>query len=908
MNPTGGIDLGAAYLAILPDTSKIAPGVRAAFGDVEKDADRSGKRAGSAFGGAVASAVKRAAPVLAAGLVVKGGLSRLLAIDDAEAKLKGLGLTGREIGGVQASIDRAVTGTAFSLSDGMTAATTAMASGVRQGKELEGYVRLIGDVATQAGAPLGDISRILDGVTARGKVGQESLNELSSRGLGVAADLQKFYGVNREGLESMLRTGKVTARDFETVLRERYGGSAQQASETVRGSFANMRTSFSRLGAIILGPVFERLPNLFMGVTASVKAFAAEGGPAARAGSVLGSALAATVATLTSFLRVIAPAAKWLWRNKEVIGALVAGYVAYRVALRAAAIAEGALALWRGRQLVLMYAVTAAQRAMNTAMRANPIGLVITALTLLAAGLIYAYKNSETFRSIVDRAWTVAKAAFADAWEAIRPIVDALGDVLSEALPIAFGILRKVAGLYLSYMAAQFRVLWTIIEPILQVIVWYLRNVLAPQFRFLWEKIVKPVFGFIARHIRLQWAIVKPVFQAIATGVDKVADAFSATRRKIASAWSKVTDAVKGPLDQAKNIINGFLDLIDKIPGVDMRFRLGTTSATTGDARRAGHGGATAFATGGAVFGPGTATSDSIAAWLSAGEHVLTARDVANLGGHEGVYALRNAAAKGLIPGFATGGAVVPGRGNQHPKSQYPWATYAGDFPNPIGTPVKAWKDGVVALVRSLTTSYGKHIRLNHDDGTSSLYAHLSSFAVQVGDLVRQGMKIGAVGSTGNSTGPHLHLETMGGHYSGSGGSIWDSIKGAGDRVGEWIKSKLLDKANIGGLFGDATGLFRHIGEGVKDKVLDRLFDSGGVASGVGLLAKGTLQPERVLSPRQTRAFEAALARDFDGGASQGRSTLHVIRADVDFDAVELLIEERIDVYDRHQDHTTRMA
>jgi TP901 family phage tail tape measure protein len=69
------------------------------------------------------------------------------------------------------------------------------------------------------------------------------------------------------------------------------------------------------------------------------------------------------------------------------------------------------------------------------------------------------------------------------------------------------------------------------------------------------------------------------------------------------------------------------------------------------------------FATGGAVYGPGTATSDSVVARLSAGEHVWTAAEVAGAGGHRAVERLRAVARTGSAPGFAAGGPVGPIRG-----------------------------------------------------------------------------------------------------------------------------------------------------------------------------------------------------------------------------------------------------
>lgn len=75
------------------------------------------------------------------------------------------------------------------------------------------------------------------------------------------------------------------------------------------------------------------------------------------------------------------------------------------------------------------------------------------------------------------------------------------------------------------------------------------------------------------------------------------------------------------------------------------------------------------------------------------------------------------------------------------------------------GDPVVAAAPGVVTTVVRGTTGYGQWVRVTHDGGESSLYAHLQSIAVAEGQAVDQGALVGAVGSTGRSTGPHLHFE-----------------------------------------------------------------------------------------------------------------------------------------------------
>lgn len=77
-----------------------------------------------------------------------------------------------------------------------------------------------------------------------------------------------------------------------------------------------------------------------------------------------------------------------------------------------------------------------------------------------------------------------------------------------------------------------------------------------------------------------------------------------------------------------------------------------------------------------------------------------------------------------------------------------------------VGDPVVAAGPGTVAVANSTgRTGYGRWVLVEHADGESTIYAHLSSVAVTAGQTVDQGTLLGAVGSTGNSSGPHLHFE-----------------------------------------------------------------------------------------------------------------------------------------------------
>ena len=80
------------------------------------------------------------------------------------------------------------------------------------------------------------------------------------------------------------------------------------------------------------------------------------------------------------------------------------------------------------------------------------------------------------------------------------------------------------------------------------------------------------------------------------------------------------------------------------------------------------------------------------------------------------------------------------------------------DIPAPTGTPTVAVSSGTV-IYSGVQGSYGNTVMIQHDNGLVSLYAHNSSLVVKVGDQVKKGQVVAKIGSTGRSTGPHLHFE-----------------------------------------------------------------------------------------------------------------------------------------------------
>ena len=120
-----------------------------------------------------------------------------------------------------------------------------------------------------------------------------------------------------------------------------------------------------------------------------------------------------------------------------------------------------------------------------------------------------------------------------------------------------------------------------------------------------------------------------------------------------------------------------------------------------------------------------------------------------------------NSVRKALLRTPIDGARITSGFGmRQHPILGYTKMHKGLDFGASIGTPIMAAGDGTVAFAGDKGT-YGRYVQLKHPAGFATAYAHMSRLAVRRGQTVRQGQVIGYVGTSGRSTGPHLHYEVL---------------------------------------------------------------------------------------------------------------------------------------------------
>ena len=252
-------ELGVGYISIIPETSKVTPEIAKALGAAEGQAESKGQSMGGKIASGIGKTLKvgaATAGVAAGGAIGVGltkGMGRLTAIENAEAKLTGLGNSSRDVSVIMDNALASVKGTSYGLESAATTAAMAVASGIKPGKELEQVLKTTADTAGIAGASMDEMGAIFGSVAARGKLQGDDLMQLTSRGIPVLQMLADQMGVTAAEASDMVSKGQIDFATFERALRENVGGAALEAGNTLQGAFKNVGAAAGRAGATVEG-------------------------------------------------------------------------------------------------------------------------------------------------------------------------------------------------------------------------------------------------------------------------------------------------------------------------------------------------------------------------------------------------------------------------------------------------------------------------------------------------------------------------------------------------------------------------------------------------------------------------------------------------------------------------------
>jgi hypothetical protein len=703
-------------------------------------------------------------------------------------------------------------------------------------------------------------ARALQGVTQAGRA-SGALAGFWTRAAAAGATFGRIVGNVGVALFNVFRIGSSpTGRNLLVVIeglteRFREWTTTANGAKTIADWFAQGRTNVAAIGRLV-GAVFGGMKDMGSGaafaplvdqirtqVLPPLMAFlhnaSASGALQAlvtAVGNIIGvfAELSASDQSLKAFaatLGALAQAAGWIVENipgaSRVLGAFfvlmganqalkvvglggavqeLGGFmVSLATSAGRAAVAEKAHAFWTGVETAAAKVAAGAARAwagaqwlLNAALDANPLGLFIIGIAAVAAGLVIAYRRSETFRNIVQGALDGVSGA---AQAVVRWFRRSFVPFFTDTIPGAFAATKRwvtrnwptilavitgpigLATLFITrhwdtitaafqdakdWVVGRFKRAWADVQGVVLTPVRAARDTIRDIFgsngpvRTAFTNVENWATGTFKRAwSALQSVILDPLRDArdkivgIFGARGPVRTAFSNALNGIKRIWSNLKDAVHDPIAFIVNTVynKGIVPFVNRIPFIPGE--LHTIGGSTG-------GGYTGR---GGKYEP--------AGIVHRNEHVIRSESTESVNraapGFLDHLNQRGAAAlRGVLPGYWLGGGVKPAAGavSQHSRAKYPWAQWAGDINEPgssdIGHPVHAWKSGVVAMVKHLTTSYGNHIRLNHAGNERTLYAHLSRVLVNVGQRVAQNQVIGLKGGTGNVTGPHLALRVVG--------------------------------------------------------------------------------------------------------------------------------------------------
>ena len=270
------VELATAYVSIVADTKGLAGSITKGTSGLDSTMQKRGSSIGGSLmkgiGGAavVGTAAVAAGAVATLGVALTKGFARLNSLDQATAKLEGLGHSAESVEQIMNDSLAAVKGTAFGMDEAAATAASAVAAGVKPGAELQRTLSLVADASTIAGTSMGDMGAIFNKVAGTGKIQGEVIAQLGERGIPILQLLAEEMGVSAEEVGKLASAGEIDFARFQNAMEAGMGGAALKSGETFQGAMANAQASLGRMGANFLAPVFEELAPTLSAITGAM--------------------------------------------------------------------------------------------------------------------------------------------------------------------------------------------------------------------------------------------------------------------------------------------------------------------------------------------------------------------------------------------------------------------------------------------------------------------------------------------------------------------------------------------------------------------------------------------------------------------------------------------------------------
>lgn len=860
-------ELASMYVAISPNMSGFRTSVLKELKGVDSDAAGVGASSGGAFSGAfskavsgigsaLASALKIGAGAALAGITAAGavGVKTAAQLETAQIGFTTMLGSGEKAQAFLKDLTNFAATTPFELPGLQKSASQLVAIGIDTQKVIP-IMTTLGNITSGMGTGSEGIQRAVVAIqqmNAAQKISAEDLNQLRDAGVPVYELLAKATGKSTQEVAGLASAGKLGKTELDALMKtlesgvglERFNGLMEQQSQSLSGLASTAKDTFEIGMAQAIAPLIPLLKDGLGGATqwlgdvaipAAVEGAAhfasfvkTDLGPALNnIGDFIRTEVLPPVGEFGSFIRTdLVPGLQnfggWLAQNKDWLAAIAVTLGTVVAAIQ----------VWSA----VTKTITAVQLVFNAVLAANPIGIVIVAIAGLVAGLTWFFTQTELGKQIWANVWgfiTTVTDGFVTwfrdtAMPWITGALDATGAVftwLYENIikPVFDGISAVVTWVYQTIIKPYFDLIGAAIQIVGGIFSWLYENIVKPvwegisaaigaawnwindnvfkpigvaidimgaAFNDFWRTVVEPVWNGIRDSISGVWNWVRDnVFNPLSDFIQKtIPAAFEAGKDAIGKAWEMIRDVVKAPIKFViETIINdGIIKAINTVRGwFNIKPDLAPVALPSG------------FAGGGYTGDGGKYDPAGI---VHAGEFVLTKKQTA-AAGVSNLYALA-----AQLDGYATGGLVSPLSSFVISQGFSGINGHNGiDMAAPTGQPIYAAGPGRVSFAGWSGFGGGNETHIDHPNGLQTWYAHQSGFAVGAGAMVGQGQTIGYVGSTGLSTGPHLHYMVLdggwpnvldptpyltGGGAPGSGGaSFFNPLAGLLDGFLDSVKS-----------------------------------------------------------------------------------------------------------------------
>ena len=448
-----------------------------------------------------------------AGITAKLGFDRLVGLDTAKAKLEGLGYSTKEVGSITDQVTHAIQGGMTTMAEGTDVAAGALAAGVKQGKELEKYIKLVGDAAIGSNRPVSEMAMIFNRVQGQGKLMTQELNMIEEGMPGFSNAMAKHLGVSYDAFREMITNGEVSSKEFLEVMDDFAGGMAGAYSKSWKGMVQNSKAYIGQIGEAFLSSTFEQAEGGLHEFESMLKSPGAKEW-AAKTGEQLGNTLASigngikglidwwqnldgstqktlggivkwlgiTLVTMGPVLTIFGKFVRTIGGMFSGLSTLITFMIRHNAAAKMSAVGQ---AVWNGvtatargiangyrlaiaalstsqtiqalKTKIAAAATTAwtavtkgaalATKGLGLAIRfmTGPVGIVITAIGLLVAGLIHLWKTNSSFRNSVITAWTAIKNAAVAIFGFIKTHIVAIWNVIKASTITVWNGIKTVA-------------------------------------------------------------------------------------------------------------------------------------------------------------------------------------------------------------------------------------------------------------------------------------------------------------------------------------------------------------------------------------------------------------------------------------------------------------------------------